>query len=501
MRQGLLSELMPILAAPWQQRRSLGSLWGLLLMLGIVALIPVGLFGWSLLADTATMAAKLRHASAAAGAVSLAVLAVCAWAVTVSNVYDQNRAVLARLVPAHPTRLRLALVLAGALATAFVGLVLGACFGVPLAWAALTAVGLALLATMLRWPALWLLGCVMPVGINVLMQWSGRAQVVEFVQDQWSAQPVMIFVTLAAAATVALVMLIQTGGRRHAAADEARRRRSKLTQLRWRGAQPLSPETRGWLDMFVTRPYYAWFRHVLARSSSPVFARVMMAFGPGLHWTAGVTLLVGSALALFGGLLVLEAVGLFYRPAAAFALFALGDVWTAMVVGMLMPAMQVQARLHQTRREQSLVALLPGVPRGVILNRRLAWQLTGQCVAMWIGAVALLALCRATVHALEPGVSLIGPAEFWAFPLAALPLVAWQWRPWSRVGPSTPLGSLVPFGMTLLAGVAASAAVSTGRLSLAGVAALMLAGTLAWCAMRWQRMGREPSALPVGRLA
>jgi hypothetical protein len=502
MRQGLFSELAPILAAPWQQRRSVGPLWGLLVIVGIVALIPIGLFTWSLLAHTPAMAGKLRHVAAAAGAVVLAVLTVCSWVVTVSNVYDQNRAALAQLVPAHPTRLRLALVLAAALATAFIALVLGACFGEPLVWATLTVAGLALLAMMLRWPAIWLLGCAMPVCINVLREWPGSAPTVALIRDQWNAQPVAIFLTLAAAATVLIVMLIQTGGARHAASDEARRLRTERFRLRWRGAQPIAVGTRGLFDTVITQPYYVWCRHVLARTSSPVFSRVMLALGPGAHWTAGVTAVVGSALALFAGLLLLEAVGLVYPPAANFAPDALASVSVGILVGMLSPAMQVQARLHQSRREQHLVALLPGVPRGAVLNRRMAWQLTGQFFLTWTGAVALMVLCLATAHALRPEVLRPLPLELcWAFPVAALPMVVLQWRPWSRVRAPTTASSLGPYLLLMLVGAASWGAPLAGWLSLAQVTAVSLGATVAWCAMRWHRMGREPSALPVGRLA
>ena len=51
---------------------------GLLFVVGIMALIPAGLFAWSLLAHTPALAGKLRHVAAAAGAIELAVLTVCA---------------------------------------------------------------------------------------------------------------------------------------------------------------------------------------------------------------------------------------------------------------------------------------------------------------------------------------------------------------------------------------------------------------------------------------
>lgn len=502
MRQDPLSELLPILSAPWQQRRCAGSLWVLLVIVGLLALVPVGLFAWSLMAHTAAVAAEVRHAAGNAGACVLAVLTLCAWAVTVSNLLDQNRPVLARLVPAHPARLRMALVVAAALATAFITLVLGVRFEVPLACGAVTVVTLAFIAAALRWPALWLMGCVSPFAVDQWMHWSGRPQAVESVQDVWSAQPVTSFVTLAAMATVLLALLVQNGGVRHVAADASRRRRTERMQLRWRGGQPVAVGTRGRLDTLMTQPYYAWYRHVLSRSASPVFSRVMLALGPGAHWTASVAAVACSAVVLFGALLALEAIGICFPEAANFGPDLLASFSVGIVVGLMSPAMQIHARLHQSRREQSLVALLPGVPRGAVLSRRLAWQLTGQFLLAWAGSVALMALCLATARALRP--EAVRPVLLdlgWVLAVAALPMVGLQWRPWARVGAPTTSGALVPFMLLVLVAAVSWGAPLTGWISHTGVTSASVIATVAWCAMRWRRMASEPSALPVGRLA
>ena len=332
------------------------------------------------------------------------------------------------------------------------------------------------------------------------MAWPGLPAAVQTVQAWWLAQPGLIAATLAAAAAVFLMGLIQSGGNRHAAAYEARSTRVKRFRMRAQGGQPVAEGTRGHLDAVLTRPYYAWWRFTFSRQSPPLFGRLMQGLGPGAHWTATAAAVVGSALALSVGLAVAEAIGLVYAPAAHFAPDALASLSLGFVFGLLSPAMQVQSRLHQSRREQALLALLPGVPRGAALNRRLAVQLTGQFFLAWAGALALMSLSLVTAHALRPEV--VRPVLLdlcRLFAIGAVPMVVFQWRAWARVGEPSALSALGPM---LLGGVVVAIAWAgpfVGWFSLAGFTIFAWGTTFAWCAMRWMRMGREPSALPVGR--
>jgi hypothetical protein len=102
-----------------------------------------------------------------------------------------------------------------------------------------------------------------------------------------------------------------------------------------------------------------------------------------------------------------------------------------------------------------LLTLLPGAPRGASVGRRLGWQLTTQFVLAWLGALLVMTGCLIVANLLRRGV--------------ALPELLTGYR----------------FMMIVTAPLSSSS----------------MAAAVAWCSMRWVRMRREPSALPVGRLA
>jgi hypothetical protein len=511
MRQDLLRSVGPILAAPWQQRRNVGSMWGLLVVVAITALAPVALFVQSLvtlvndspiMGQSSEIAAELRHAAANAAAWALGALALVVWAFIVGNLLDQNRPVMARLVPEHPARLRAALLVGWVAAVAFFALVVGVRLDAPLACAAVAGPALAMLAASVRWPLMWLLGCAAPFAVNYGMTPGGTFAAVEHLVAAWAEQRMAICAALVAASAALLVALIQDGGKRHVASDEARRNRIERFQMRARGGQPVAVGLRGLFDEVLTRPYYAWWRFVFGRPATPVFSRVMLGLGPGAHWTAGFTAVFGSALAVAAATLLLEAVGTAFPAVAAFVPEALASLSIGLLFGVVSPTLQMQARLHQTRREQILVSLLPGVPRGAALNRRLAWQLTAQFLASWLGGVVLMLVCMMVANHLRPEalrMSILGIRDVMV--IATLPLVVLQWRPWARVAAPTQLNAMGALLLGSLIALAAIVGPRMGWFSQASVGAASFGAALAWCAMRWVRMGREPSAFPMGRLA
>lgn len=516
MTQPLLSSLGPMLAASWRQRRNTGSMWAVGLVAALLLVVPAGLLAWSVylqfgghagLAGSRAahrLAAALRDAAATSGACALATLTVAWWATAVSNLLDQNRPVFARLVPRHPGRLRMALVVAWAGAVGLVTLLVGVRFDAPLLCIAAAGPAFTLIAIAVRWPLVWLLGAAAPLVVELALQSPRLDPLLAVVQAQWLAQSTAITLSLAAASVVVLMSLIQSGGRHHVASDAARRHRIKRFQMRASGVAPMGAVggKRGVLDLTMSRPYHAWWHHVLARRGSPAFARLMLGLGPSLHWTSVLAAVVGVALAIFGGFVLIELLGVAWLPARDFAPLALAGISVGIVPALLASSMQVQARLHQTRREQALLVLLPGVPRGPALSRRLAWQLTGQFALALAGAVAVVQLCQHVAVSIRPDVLSL-PLERLAgcFAIGVLPLFALQWRPWARVGTPSSLNAMLP--MLLMALVMAGFVTGTQQdwfgetsavTAIAGVA-------VAWCALRGWRMAREPASLPMGRLA
>lgn len=516
MSASLFSSIVPALLAPWQQRRNAGSLWGTGLVVFMILLGPAAVFLVSVLTqmgvdvfgvggvkDPAQLAAEMRHSAATVGMFSLSTLVLAAWALTVYNLMDQNRPVLARLVPAHAPRLRVALVAGWAVSVALITLFIGVRFAMPLLTAAIAGPVLALLALSVRWPALWALGMFAPVIREGVRMWPGFQPLVAGLRVQWSAQPVAIAVTLAGASVVILVGMIQSGGRHHIASDEARRNRVKRFQMRATGAQPVVAGRRSAFDRLMSSAYFAWWRRVLARPRSSVSSRLMLGLGPGAHWTNILT-----AVLFCGALMALAPIVVYLLSLLSPSLFhdfvplmVLGAS-VGLVPGLMGNTLQVHARLQQTRREQALLLLLPGVPRGAALSRGLAWQFTGQ-FAIALGGALLLGWSLGQIRWVVPNTPLLPVMGrlMGLFAIGGLPLAVTQWRRWSRAKSATSLGAVMP--LVVMALVMGLAALGTDQAwwTDAGAALIALAVTVALCALRWWRMGREPEALPIGRLA
>ena len=258
---------------------------------------------------------------------------------------------------------------------------------------------------------------------------------------------------------------------------------------------------RGLLDGVLYRPYVAWLRRLLAKPNGSMRGRLMLGLGPGVHWTGTAGTIVGITLAMAAGTLLLKLAGIVYplfQPALPVALSAFG---IGAMFGLLSPAMQAQSRLHQTRREQALLALLPGVPHDAALSRWLSWRMSAQFLLTWVWAVLALTsfgLLAGQIDHGELDAMFRGVRAYMI--VASLPLVAFQWRRWAWLRAPTTLNALVP----ILVGLGLAAAALAG--TLIGVrpiqsGVVFAVAALAWCAWRGWCMGREPSAFPVGRLA
>ncbi len=497
MTQSHSSALARVLAAPWQQRRNAGTLWGLVFVVLACSSFPLFLLAVSVLGDPG-QAAAMRHKAALSGWVGIGALGVVGWAMLVGNVLQQNHPALARLVPGHVGRLRAAL-LAG-----WAGLILaaaagpGVAFDAPLVCACAAAAALAIFAAALRWPVLLLGALAAPFVVAGLAAWDGHGPLSQALRAEWHGAGWLVTAVVVTAGCVVLVAMVRTGGARHTEAFERWHRvRSQSVQAAFAGVASSPGCAIGRLDAFV-RPYAWWTRRLLARRDSPAMARVLLGIGPATHWT---TLLFQFLCALLFAAVLCGVVGTaFMGPQARAGVCAYCALFALILLGP--PSVQQLHRVWQTRREQALLTLLPGVARGPALSRWLAWQMSWPFLLTSAAALVLADLLAAQAEAIRPGavdIALGGMVH--CFAVALLPLVACQWRDWARMREPATLAVVGPvmlqMGLVVLA-LGLHGIWNVGYLALGIVFALV---ALAWCAWRWWRMGGEPTALPVGRAA
>ncbi len=498
MTQAHSSSLARVLAAPWQQRRNIGSLWGLVFVVLACSSFPVILFTISLLGSKE--AHVLRHTAELSAWIGAGALLVVGWAMLVGNVLQQNHPALARLVPGHVGRLRAGLLAAWAVLILAAAAGPGFALDAPLAWACGAAAALALLAAALRWPVLLLAAIAAPFATAGLLNWVGRTALWAALLAEWRSASWLIAVIVLTAGSVVLVMMVRTGGSRHAAAyDRWRRVRAEPSQASLAGviSSPASPACTGGFLTGFTRPYAWWMQRQLARRDSPVMARVLLGVGPATHW---MTLFFQFFCALLFGTALCSVVSPFLPAEGRAAVCAYGAMFVLILLSS--PSVQQLHRVWQTRREQALLALLPGVVRGPALNRWLGWQMSWPFVLMSVGALAIAGVLAALAEAIQPGAvekTLGGMVS--GFAVALLPLVACQWRDWARMRTPATLAIVGPvmlqMGLVMFA-VGLHIGLDVGYVPTGVVFALV---SLAWCAWRWWRMGSEPSAMPIGRLS
>ena len=487
-----------VLAAPWHQRRNSSGLWGVALIVALCALAPVSLSIWSLLADPG-LAESLQGGARRSALVGIAALLAAAWAMLVSNVLQQNHPTLARLVPGHVGRLRGALLVAWALLVLFAAGVPGFAFGAPLAWACGMAVALLFLAAALRWPLLWLAGIAMPFAMSWFLGWHGHEEVSAALRAQWHSAGWLVMAIMATAGVVVLTLLIRTGGTAHAASYDTARQLGRLMSSGFVDGAPTSLP--GWwrlLGSSAARPYGRWMQHLLARDDSPVMSRLLLGLGPATHWT---TRIFEAFWFLVLMLVVCVVVGGILGGGDTIAVL-LPFLCFSVLTGVCSPPLQAVSRLHQSGREQALLVLLPGVPRGARLNRWLGLQMSLPFVVAALFGLAMAWALAAYADTLKPGVveNTVG-GMVPALAAALLPQLAWQWRRWASLRGARGTRETLPTTASMLLGAAFMALHAVTGIGFVTLGVVSAAASLLWCAWRWYRMGSEPTALPVGRLA
>lgn len=430
------------------------------------------------------------------------------WAVATA-LMGQNDPLVAHLLPGHVRRLRE--VAAGVFLgiAALSGLFAGLAFGHMLAFMMGCAVAMLAFAACLRWPVLWFVFWVLPwLALPPMRNMGPVLDAVAFLRAWHLEQPLTQTAAVLLATGAGLWHLFQNGGDAHRRSWAAYHRLGKTF-----AASAGLPAPGAWtqgagapLSIFapVTR-FFQWahplWREHLLRSArltpQSVAARAEFAALRGQHWSATMS----TTLMIFALLLIAEIAVVMLAPDKARNVIqgALPGVSIGLMSAMLGPLFSLSGTLHQTRREQALLTLVPGMPRGETMNRLLAMRLLRQYLASWAVGVGMMLL-----------LSLIGtggigteekPLLGLNFAAVALPVGLLAWRDWSRETPPTGV-SVTVLTMAILAAMGLSVAVTMlwgvqpAWMVAGGVVATVLIG--AW---RWHALRRLPPFWPIGRNA
>ncbi len=473
-----------LLAAPWRWQLNQHQpvmLWSGALLLGVLLGVLVAFKGW--------LVGLFASGAAAAG------LAIAAWMLTLAGLRRQNHPHLARLVPGHVRRLRLAVLVLWGLPVLAVGLAARWMASDPWAALLLTALGLSLMTTFLRWPTSFVLVWFLPPTLVPLWQRLPLTRgLTEAWMSVWQLGPQWLCLPIIGVLAWFQMDLIGHGDEAHA------RRYRRLERLLASLQQSGNPRYQGrwglrvnWLFAALQRGYMARLvrqpkptvRHRLARLELPLYGSA--------HWT----MVLGSVFGVLPfvvvgfGLLALAvpemSAGLRELPVHWVALIA-GQLCMGVVVGMLC---NVDAALQRSRREQALLTLLPGVPQQgplrAALLRRQGLQL------LCLGLPGLL-LINATGSP-HPVPFLMGLG------VGTLPASLLLLRDWAQRRAASPI---LPIGLTLAVAVLWSQFVpaQAGAWDRLGLIAMLLVPALCvwvWALRRFERLAAAP--LPFGRRA
>ena len=474
-----------IALAPWRQR-DLSAPWGRWLIAALLLLVSAGCLiwlppeaGWRV---PIGMAIVIVHGS---------------WIALAGSLLEQNHPHAARCVPGHWRALRRAALLGWALCSGLATLL--AWLIVP-GWGhwEILLLGNSVVVTFLLWTSrLWWLWLLLAFHSPLVGVFAGKLTPLwSALATLWQANTYgMLLLALLAQAWL-VTTVFGDGGIKHQAryTRQALRRNAMrmMSEGRQPGAAAWGRHAERLFSPFVA-VFSAWQRRLLAGADNTrlrsVMARADIVLHGHQHWLNQLMSL-GTVVGLT--LISFTAVHLVYS-------LDLSNVFRHGALGMgigiasagLSPGFALPVSLWQSRREQALLRLLPGMPQGATLNRVVATrQLRNFGVGWVVTLLALLALARGTDHTFPLYLPLA------ALPLAALTLTR---RPAAMRAP-TALTSVLPlFALFVLAGLLYLLVSELGA-SPWWVTAVTCALTPALLAWRWRRLAAAPMALPAGRL-
>jgi hypothetical protein len=469
---------------------------------------PLRRMWWLLLPLAAiTGLASMKSASAAGGAfcITVAIALQFVWWMCASALSMQNHPVTARLVPGHLRLLRevgVALFLLIAIAT---GLLLHAVFGHFPLFTMLAGAVLVSFSTALRWPITWFVFWVFPWIPSALLKdtvvWR---ETVAVLRDWHEQQPVTQAALAMIALSVILWHLFQDGGPAHLRSWQSAKMFSDLMSMKatcaTRAARPPVHPILRLLAKPFTWGLPTWTRHLI-RTATPtadsVAARAEIAAMRNLHWSAT----VGVAAVIFLALLLAELAVLYWLPAprAATVLHnALPGASFGVMCALFGPTLSLSAMLRRTRMEQSLLTLVPGMPRGEAMNRVLARRMLTQFLLVLGFGAAVLMLMVALVPGDWPREQ---PLMGLHFAAVALPAGLLLWQDWSRKRqPGAKQAVLLMLGGMLVAGlsIGANRFFEIMPWHVVAITAPLAVVLAMW---RWRMVRRMAPFWPVGRNA
>jgi len=468
--------------------RKTGRLWWL-------ALPVLGATGLATMTDA-------PHAAAWTFVLAMAVVLQLLWWSAASALLGLNDPISAHLMPGQLRKLRETAVVTMLGLAVLSGLLLSAVFGHAPAFAAASAAAMLAFAACLRWPLLWFGVWILPgVLLPLLGELPAARAVAGFFVSWHERQPLIQAAVILLALAAALWGLFQSGGAGHAKSWQASQRMRQAMSMQAGGSRVAcagGPFAR--LGRVFQWGLPLWRKHLL-RTARPdarsVSARAELGAMRGLHWSATGSTGVVLALCLLG----FEAAALIFVPERAGRIIdaALPGVSIGLMSGMLSPLFGLATTLHQTRREQALLALVPGMPRGDAMNRELARRMLRHYVAMWAGGVAMILVASA----LAPGDMAMAsrPLLGLDFAAAALPVSLMIWRDWSRQGAPRGIQVGLLTMITLLGMGLCTAASSYWRFSPLWLVGASMLLTLTLGVWRWRLVRRVAPFWPVGRHA
>ena len=470
--------------AAWQGLRNQthSLLWAL--ALALILLVPGGL--WMTLGE--------QFGKGALASIAAMVL-IGIYVAVIQSLLRQNHPHLARLVPDHVHALQ-----RSALLIWLVGAVLSAAislwqFGNPLSASLPVLLLMLTTAWALRHPLLWAFMWVPFPFIGWLSKIPALSQAWQALWVQAQTHPWLALMLLLAAGGMLLIQLFGHG-------DEAHQRRFRRQQT-WRAAaKAQKPVTLNWpagsfFDRLQRLARLGYTEALRRASASPArgpvrHSRALLVLGPQSHWATHLAQLalmicIFALIALFAQVFEVRHSSTGHEV-GSYTGFIFGTVAYVMSV-----VQGMRVALYNTRHEQALLSLVPGMARGRVLNRAIAARLMLQFLLLW----SLVSL----VQFLLVGSALLTHRQLLSAAMASLPMGVWLWSDWSRAkalqGGQLAMLYLLPALLSILL----LALLSAGWIEMLPLTLLELALLAPVALWRWRLALGAPSAFPAGRLA